>query len=149
MQAKLDEGKTLSDEEMAQLKEAAAVEEAAKEASSKAPTTGADGFAENLAGGMDVDWDALTKKLPAGKDEASKAKRKQMWKRADPNGNGLLSLAEVDLLVRDSVGREMFSAKPAIAAAFHAARKSGGGDQTGSKADYIEKGEFRMLFVML
>ena len=44
---------------------------------------------------------------------------------------------------------EVTSDIAALIAAFHAARKSGGGDQTGSKADYIEKGEFRMLFVML
>jgi Ca2+-binding EF-hand superfamily protein len=72
-----------------------------------------------------------------------------MWSRADPNGNGHLSLAEVDLMVKEMVGKEMFSAKPAIAAAFHAARKSGGGEQQGSDGDYIQKKEFRQLFVCL
>ena len=92
---------------------------------------------------------ALSEKLPSGKDDDSKARRKALWKRADPNGNGYLSLAEVDLMVRDSVGTMMFSAKPAIAAAFHAARKSGGGKQEGRAGDYVEYKEFRTLFVML
>ena len=113
------------------------------------PSTGADGFKENLDGALNVDWKALSEKLPTGKDDASKQRRKALWKRADPNGNGYLSLAEVDLMVRDSVGSAMFSAKPAIAAAFHAARKSGGGKQEGRAADYVEWKEFRKLFVML
>ena len=113
------------------------------------PATGADGFKENLDGALNVDWGALTAKLPAGKDAAAVAKRKDLWKRADPNGNGYLSLAEVDMLVKDAIGREVFSAKPAIAAAFHAARKSGGGEQSGRAGDYIEKKEFRTLFIML
>lgn len=113
------------------------------------PTTSADGFKENLDGAVDVDWKALSAKMPTGKDAASKAKRKAMWKRADPNGNGYLSLAEVDLMVRDVVGKEMFSAKPAVAAAFHAARQSGGGQQTGRAGDYVEFKEFRKLFVCL
>ena len=59
------------------------------------PATGSAGFAENLAGAHNVDWDALSAKLPAGKDGKSKARRKVLWKRADPNGNGYLSSAEV------------------------------------------------------
>ena len=52
-------------------------------------------------------------------------------------------------MVRDTVGEAMFSAKPVIQTAFHAARKSGGGNQTGRAADYIERKEFRTLLIML
>ena len=152
--AKLAEGHMLSASEMATLKTAAKKQPRPKSAaadggSEKPPATGADGFKENLDGALNVDWAALTAKLPTGKDAASVAKRKDLWRRADPNGNGYLSLAEVDMLVKDAIGREVFSAKPAIAAAFHAARKSGGGAQEGRAADYVERKEFRTLFVML
>ena len=123
--------------------------EGSSAAVAKAPTTGAAGFKENLDGATNVDWKSLSEKLPTGKDETSTAKRKKLWKRADPNGNGYLSSAEVDLMVRDTVGEAMFSAKPVIQSAFHAARKSGGGKQTGRAADYIEKKEFRTLLIML
>ena len=115
----------------------------------KAPTTGSAGFKENLDGATNVDWKSLSEKLPTKNDEKSKKRRKELWKRADPNGNGYLSSAEVDLMVRDTVGEEMFSAKPVIQSAFHAARKSGGGKQTGRAADYIERKEFRTLLIML
>ena len=123
--------------------------EGSSAAVAKAPTTGAAGFKENLDGATNVDWKSLSEKLPTGKDETSTAKRKKLWKRADPNGNGYLSSAEVDLMVRDTVGEAMFSAKPVIQSAFHAARKSGGGAQTGRSGDYIERAEFRTLLIML
>ena len=98
----------------------------------QAPTTNAAGFADNLAGATDVDWAALSAKLPTGTDAASTARRKELWKRADPNGNGFMSSAEVDLMVREVVGEELFSAKPVIQRAFHAARRSGSGEQKGT-----------------
>ena len=60
-----------------------------------AQITNSAGFADNLAGAVDVDWDALSAKLPTGQDAASKERRAALWKRADPNGNGYLSSAEV------------------------------------------------------
>lgn len=42
-----------------------------------------------------VDWDALNEKLPFEKNKKQKQKRKELFKRFDPNGNGYLSLAEV------------------------------------------------------
>ncbi len=154
------------------------------------------GFAANLAGAVDVDWRALSAKLPTGKDAAAVATRKELWKRADPNGNGYLSSAEVDLMVKEQVrlahrralaahgqrraaaracataqpngtrasdrtmrarrpacgaqvGEELFSAKPVLQQAFHAARRSGGGSQSGLRGDYVERKEFRTLLVAL
>ena len=49
----------------------------------------------------DIDWVAISGKLPSKKTEEEKARRKQMFNEFDPNGNGILSLAEVDKGVRD------------------------------------------------
>jgi hypothetical protein len=47
-----------------------------------------------------IDWKPIAHKLPIGKDAASKEKRAELFMRFDPNGNGYLSLAEVDKGVR-------------------------------------------------
>ena len=39
---------------------------------------------------------SLAKELPTGKDDADKAERKTLFRLFDPNGNGFLSLAEID-----------------------------------------------------
>jgi hypothetical protein len=67
----------------------------------------------------------------------------------DPNGNGFLSLAEVDKGIKDILScDELFDVKPVIMRAFQAAKnsvksKSEKGD------DYIEKAEFRLFLVYL
>jgi len=45
----------------------------------------------------------LKEKLPADAASNSKARRKQLFDQADGNGNGILSLAEIDKLVRDEL----------------------------------------------
>jgi hypothetical protein len=45
-------------------------------------------------------------KLPIGKSESEQARRDELFKQFDPNGNGYLSLAEVDKGVHDILGRE-------------------------------------------
>ena len=49
------------------------------------------------AGPKAVDWAVIASKLPFGKDAASAKKRKGLFRSFDPNGNGLLSLAEADM----------------------------------------------------
>jgi hypothetical protein len=72
-----------------------------------------------------------------------------MWKKFDGNGNGYLSLAEVDGGMRDVVKLPvLFDLKPVIMRAFMSAKnkvksKSKVGD------DYVEKGEFRFLLKYL
>lgn len=57
----------------------------------------------------------LSKKLPTLKTEAHKKKRDEMFLGFDPNGNGFLSLAEIDKGCRDVLQcDEIFDAKPAI-----------------------------------
>ena len=72
-----------------------------------------------------IDWAALSAKLPTSKSEEDKAKRKQLFRAIDGNGNGYLSLAELDNGVRDILQcHEIFEAKPAINRAFHAAKNA-------------------------
>uniref|UniRef100_A0A0G4HUU7 EF-hand domain-containing protein n=1 Tax=Chromera velia CCMP2878 TaxID=1169474 RepID=A0A0G4HUU7_9ALVE len=76
-------------------------------------------------------------------------RRKKMFSQFDPNGNGFLSLAEVDKGIRDILAIDaLFDCKPAIMRAFQAAKqcaksKSKYGD------DYIEFREFRFFLVKL
>lgn len=68
----------------------------------------------------DIDWSQITGKLPVKKrDPRSKQARMEMWNYMDMNGNGYLSLAEIDKGMRDVLQSDMlFDAKPAIMRAF-------------------------------
>lgn len=70
-----------------------------------------------------------------------------MFREFDPNGNGFLSLAEVDRGVREvlNIG-ELFDAKPAIIRAFNMA-KDVGAATTKHSDDYVTIIEFRLLLV--
>ena len=91
----------------------------------------------------------LATKLPTEKTSESIAARRKMFSAFDPNGNGYLSLAEVDKGVQDVLGSSaLFDAKPVIMRAFQAAK---GAVDTKSKlgADFVEKSEFFLLLVYL
>ena len=65
------------------------------------------------------------------------------------NGNGYVSLAEIDKGLRDILGiDEIFDCKPAIFQAFKAAKRS---VKTKSKhgKDYVERCEFRLMLLYL
>ena len=51
--------------------------------------------------GKDVDWHAINQKLPVKNTSEDAEKRKKMFSGFDPNGNGYLSLAEIDKGIRD------------------------------------------------
>ena len=99
----------------------------------------------------EIDWPTITKKLPSERTEEQKAKRKELFSQFDPNGNGVLSLAEVEKGIRDVLQiDEIFDAKKPIIRAFQIAknctqsnRKDGVGD------DYIELKEFRFFLLSL
>jgi len=98
---------------------------------------------------VEIDWAALNAKMPIGRDPASKAARRQLFSKFDPNGNGMLSLAEVDLGLAKVL--ELGGAKqcrPAINKAFHAAREIAAPVAPISNS-YIDKNEFRYLLVYL
>jgi hypothetical protein len=46
-------------------------------------------------------------KLPIGKSESDQTRRNELFQQFDPNGNGYLSLAEVDKGVHDILGLEV------------------------------------------
>jgi len=98
----------------------------------------------------EVDWAAVNAKLPTATNEDDKAKRKQMFKEFDPNGNGILSLAETDKAIRDVLKLDgVFDAKPAIMRAFQAAKNRYPSKQGKLGDDYIERKEFKFFLVSL
>ena len=73
----------------------------------------------------------------------------EMFRAFDPNGNGYLSLAEIDKGVRDVLKSDrLFEAKPAIMRAYQAAKNAVPGENKLS-ADFVERKEFRLLLLYL
>ena len=96
-----------------------------------------------------INWGEIRDKLCFERDPASKAKRDKMWALIDVNGNGYISLAEVEKGLRDVICLDsIFDCKRAIARAFHASKNA---VKTKSKhgANYIERAEFRLLLQYL
>ncbi len=97
-----------------------------------------------------IDLDAIREKLPTEQTEEQKAKRCEIFNQFDPNGNGYLSLAEVDKGCRDVLGiYEIFECKKVIMRAFQAAKRVHNGTSNDRGSDYIERVEFRLLLVYL
>jgi len=64
-------------------------------------------------------WAGLSASLPSGKDRASEALRKKLFKQFDSQGNGYLSLAEIDKGIGETLRCDvLFSAKKAIMRAY-------------------------------
>lgn len=98
---------------------------------------------------MNVNWKEVAEKLPWGQDEASALKRKRLFRQFDPNGNGLLSLAEADKGVVVDLQLGDVCSKQVIMRAFNAAKSV---NQSGNKAqndDYVDISEFRMFLLYL
>jgi len=94
-------------------------------------------------------WAELKEKLPWQKTPADLAKRKETWNRIDMNGNGYLSLAEIDKGMRDIIKLPaLFETKPVMMRAFNAAKDKVKGRSKYSQ-DYIEKKEYRFLLKYL
>ncbi|XP_063714367.1 flagellar calcium-binding protein-like [Symsagittifera roscoffensis] len=86
--------------------------------------------------------DKLPILLPPEKTEEAKETRRKLFSGWDPNGNRKLSLAEVDLGLRQMQLHKVFR-KPVIIRAFNAAK--GVSKTKGSSDDYIDRNEFRLL----
>ena len=68
-------------------------------------------------------WQVLEEKLPWRNIPADKAKRDNYWNGFDVNGNGYISLAEIDKGMRDVVVLpNLFAAKPVLMRAYMAAK---------------------------
>lgn len=104
----------------------------------------------NLSTMAEIDWVAINAKLPHKKTAEEKAARKMMFQQFDPNGNGILSLAEVDKAMRDVLNMgELFDAKPAIMRAFQIAKNCTKSSRGKQGDDYIEFREFRYFLQAL
>merc|ERR1711881_827789 len=78
-----------------------------------------------------------------------KAKRRELFKGFDPNGNGYLSLAEVDKGMRDVLqSDELFDCKQAVNRAFHFAKNKSPGENKHGE-DLLEFREFRLFLATL
>lgn len=94
-------------------------------------------------------WAQLKQKLPYEKTEEEKKKRIAQWGQIDVNGNGHLSLAEIDKGMRDVVDLPiLFDLKPVLMRAFQAA-KSVAPSTNKADDDYIQKREYRLLLQYL
>jgi hypothetical protein len=94
-------------------------------------------------------WAELKQKLPWELNNTDKALRIQQWRQLDVNGNGFLSLAELDKGMQYVIKLPtLFKVKPVMLRAFNAAK-----DKVKSKSelgdDYIEKKEHRYLLKYL
>ncbi|XP_065674524.1 flagellar calcium-binding protein TB-44A [Hydra vulgaris] len=96
----------------------------------------------------EINWAEVNAKLPHGRSDEEKAKRKALFDSFD-NGNGMLSLAEIDKGIRDVLHLDaVFDAKPAIMRAFQIA-KSVVKSNKKSGDDFIEWKEFRFFLLSL
>jgi len=96
-----------------------------------------------------IDWEKINSSLPIAKDAEGRAKRKKMFSDID-NGNGILSLSEVDKGIRDVLHLDaVFDAKPAIMSAFKAAKASQKSAKGKMGDNYIELKEFRFFLLAL
>ena len=96
-------------------------------------------------------WEELHDKLPWRLTEDQKQKRLEIWRLIDKNSNGMLSLAEVDLGMRDVIKLPaLFALKPVLLRAFTAAKnKVKSASKKNKSDDYLSKAEFRILLKYL
>lgn len=95
-----------------------------------------------------ADWDYVRDRLPVGKSEEDKKKRKDLWLAFNRNRGGGKSLAlfELDAGIERVLNcPELFNAKPVIRRAYRYARAV----SPGGPEDTLEWGEFRLLLVYL
>jgi Ca2+-binding EF-hand superfamily protein len=115
-----------------------------------------------IEGKRRVNWRRVKELLPWGRTPDELARRKQMFKLCDVNGNGIISLAEVDKALRDCLNLdEIFNCKPVIIRAFNAVKGAHQGipppGNLGERTralkvdpvDYVELSEFRLLMAYL
>jgi Ca2+-binding EF-hand superfamily protein len=96
-----------------------------------------------------LDYEKIRKTLCVDKTEEGFKKRVNMFKSFDPNGNGILSLAECDKGIRDVLRLpDLFDSKEVIMRAFQAAKNCGKKTSKYSD-DYIERNEFRVFLCYL
>lgn len=92
---------------------------------------------------------AKVNSIPIGVSPEDRAARLVVYNQFDMNGNGYLSLAEIDKGIRDVLELpELFDAKPVIIRAY-AASKNMITSAHSFGDDYVSKAEFRYLLIFL
>eukprot|EP00697_Spironema_sp_BW2_P007181 gnl/Spiro4/21404_TR10468_c0_g1_i1.p1 gnl/Spiro4/21404_TR10468_c0_g1~~gnl/Spiro4/21404_TR10468_c0_g1_i1.p1 ORF type:complete len:207 (-),score=67.53 gnl/Spiro4/21404_TR10468_c0_g1_i1:98-688(-) len=95
-----------------------------------------------------IDWAALKSALPVDATPADQQRRFQMFKSFDTDGTKLLSLAKLDMGIRDVLQMDaVFDCKPAIMRAYQAAKHHSGGHDRGE--GFITPKEFRSFLIAL
>lgn len=98
---------------------------------------------------MSENWDAIREALPIRKNPEEYARRSELWKSIDVNGNGYVSVAELDKGLADAINNlEIFKTKAVILRA-HTAAKNKVKTKGTHGADYVERCEFRLVLVYL
>ena len=98
---------------------------------------------------MSENWDAIRKALPFRKTPEEYAQRSELWKSVDVNGNGYVSVAELDKGLADAIqNQELFKSKKVVLRAHHAAKNKVKTKGTHG-ADYVERCEFRLVLLYL
>lgn len=92
----------------------------------------------------EVDWLGFKERMPITSSEEDENARSAMWPQFDPNGNGLVSLAEADLAFRRMGGPylPLYYSKKVQLLAFNQAKTSVPGEN-GQQDDYIERSELQ------
>ena len=103
-------------------------------------------------GDFNAIWAELRVKLPRTKSSEDAAARKTLFNQFDPNGNGYLSLAEIDKGAREilTLDRLTDDLAPILMRAYTKAKSAG--KRHGNKndnVDYVERAEFRLLMVYI
>lgn len=103
----------------------------------------------NPSRSQEIEWEKIRVRLPMDKTPEQQEQRKALFRQIDANGNGILSLAELDRGICDVLQcEEIFAAKPAIARAFHAAKHvSQSKGKSSINDDYVTLSEFRVFLV--
>ena len=98
---------------------------------------------------MERIWEKLRENLPYGDSDEERKKREEQFKQLDVNGNGLLSLTQIDNGIRDVLGLpDLFESKPVLICAFTAAKNK---NKTSVKHadDCVDSREYRYLLKYL
>ena len=104
----------------------------------------------HASAGFDSVWQELAVKLPTGTTEADKKRRDKMFRDFDPNGNGYLSLAEIDAALMKVLDcSALFDAKQVTMRAFQSAKGVNDGEKSSVGDDFVDKKEFRLLLTYL
>lgn len=86
--------------------------------------------------------------MPYQDTESDKKARIVQWRQLDMNGNGYLSLAELDKGMRDIIKLPiLFKTKPVMLRAFNAAKDKSKSKR--SRDDYVERTEYKWLLQYL